>query len=85
MIKIVVMDKNFVSVGRYSATTDWVKLENAAVIRRWGTSGGLGQLAKTGPLPNTILDPTPTEHIPMHAIIKTIECDEANWAKALSL
>lgn len=85
MIKIVVMDKGFVSVGKYSRTTDQVKLENAAVIRYWGTTGGLGQLAKDGPQPNTRLDPTPTENIPWHAVIKTIDCDDKKWEKALGI
>lgn len=84
-IKIVVMDKGFVSVGKYSAGTEWVKLENAAVIRYWGTTGGLGQLAKEGPQSATKLDPTPTEHIPLHAIIKTIDCDPKVWKKPLGL
>lgn len=85
MIKIVVMDKGFVSVGKYSRTTDSVKLENAAVIRYWGTTGGLGQLALDGPQPNTKLDTTPTEHIPWHSVIKTIDCDDKKWKKALGM
>lgn len=84
-VKIVVMDKGFVSVGLYSGGKDWIKLENAAVIRNWGTTGGLGQLAKDGPQPNTRLDHTPTEHIPLHAVIKTIDCDFSNWEAVLKI
>ena len=85
MIRIVVLDKSFISVGVYSRTIDGVQLTNANVIRRWGTERGLGQIAADGPTPATILDKTPTQEIPWHSVIKTIECDEANWRTALGL
>lgn len=84
-IRIVVMNKGFVSVGKYRRDGDEVILENAAVIRRWGTERGLGQIAEDGPTAHTVLDKTPTERIPMHAVIKTIECVEKKWKKSLEL
>lgn len=48
-----------VLIGRYSRDpeTDECTLTDAKVIRRWGTTQGLGQLAKKGPQTNTVLDP----------------------------
>lgn len=43
--------------GYMSDTTDSIVLEQAAVIRRWGTTGGLGQLSISGPTSTTVLDP----------------------------
>ena len=36
----------------------WI-LDNCCVIRRWGTTRGLGQLALTGPTSATEIDPEP--------------------------
>jgi hypothetical protein len=85
MIKLVVMDKGFVSVGKYTKTKEGVKLEHAAVVRYWGTSRGLGEIAENGPTDTTRLDKTPTEMIPWHAVIKTIDCDESKWREALGI
>lgn len=82
-IRIVVMDKGFISVGVYKQTADEVVLESAAVVRRWGTTKGLGELAENGPTDSTILDKTPTERIPWHAVVKTIECNAKKWKKVL--
>ncbi len=85
MIRIVVLDKSFVSVGVYTQGPDWCSLENAAVIRRWGTSRGLGQLAEDGPTPQTILDKTPKQTFPVHSIVKTIDCVTEKWASVLGV
>lgn len=85
MIRIVVLDKGFVSVGVYSQGPEWCSLDNACVVRRWGTSGGLGQIAAEGPSDRTILDKTPKQHFPVKSIVKTIECNQEKWAKVLGL
>lgn len=85
MIRIVVLDKGFVSVGVFSRAGEEVVLENAAVIRRWGTERGLGQIAADGPTQRTILDRTPTERIPWHAVKKTIECNDEKWLEVLGV
>ena len=69
----------------HTRVVDEVVLENACVIRRWGTERGLGQIAADGPTRNTILDKTPTQKIAWHAVIKTIECDFEKWKEPLGL
>lgn len=77
---IVVLHRGWVVVGKMTKG-DWVTLENAYVIRRWGTSKGLGEIAAEGPKENTIIDACPTMEIPVSAIINTIECNEKSWKK----
>lgn len=83
MIRIVILERGFVSVGKYAEGTDWCSLEDAFIVRRWGTSAGLGELAKEGPTDRTILDRTPTQRFPVRCIINTIECDEKKWKNVL--
>ena len=53
---IVVLDKGFVYVGTLVTGAKFITIENAKCVRRWGTTNGLGQLAKEGPQSNTVLD-----------------------------
>lgn len=79
MISIVVMMNGFVSVGRVTGTDKYLLIDDANVVRRWGTTRGLGQIAKDGPTANTALDPTPRERVPLDKVIKIIECDQGAW------
>lgn len=80
-MNIVILHRGWVVVGEMSVKNNWVRLENAYVVRRWGTSKGLGELAAEGPTPNTVLDPSPAMNIPESAIINTIECNKKSWKK----
>ena len=55
-IKIVILQRGWVMVGRFERNGSECKLHNASVIRRWGTTKGLGELAKKGKLSETILE-----------------------------
>jgi hypothetical protein len=55
--RIVVLQRGWTMVGVFEKDADTCKLHNASVIRTWGTSNGLGELAEKGPLPDTKLDP----------------------------
>jgi hypothetical protein len=59
---IIVADRAHVFVGNYfqSENDDYLRITNASVVRRWGTTKGLGELVKSGPTANTVLDPTNT-------------------------
>lgn len=54
---IVIGNRGNVVVGDLVLTGDIGKLSNASVIRRWGTTKGLGQLALEGKQSGTVLDP----------------------------
>jgi hypothetical protein len=55
-LKIVILQRGWVMVGRLEKNGNDCKLHNAHVIRCWGTTKGLGELAEKGPLQNTKLD-----------------------------
>lgn len=80
-MNIVILHRGWVVVGEMTHKDGWTRLENAHVVRRWGTTGGLGQLAEDGPQTNTILDASPPMNIPQSAIINTIECNKKSWKK----
>ena len=77
-VKIVVLDRGFVYVGRTKVEGDWVLMENAANIRAWGTTKGLGELVN-GPLPNTKLDKAGNVKAPLRALISIIDVESGKW------
>ena len=83
-IKIVILQRGWVMIGRFERNGSDCKLHNASVIRSWGTSKGLGELAKEGALQNTKLDPTNgLVEFDYLTVIATISCDEKKWEKYL--
>lgn len=85
MIRIVVLDKGFVSVGVTKISKGFVTIDHAAVVRYWGTTRGLGEIAENGPTANTKLDPTPKQTIPVHSVVKLIDCVQEKWTQALGI
>ena len=83
-IRIVILQRGWVMVGYYSQECSDCKLEKASVIRIWGTSKGLGELAINGPLPATILDPAPTIRFHELTVIATIDCVREKWENKMS-
>jgi hypothetical protein len=72
--QIVVLDRGFIYHGNVSINGDMMTIERARNIRRWGTTAGLGQLAKDGPTAVTVLDNVGTVTAPMRAVIHLIQC-----------
>ena len=48
--QIVILNRGWVVVGNYYEKGDDCTLTDASVIRAWGTTKGLGELAENGPL-----------------------------------
>ena len=78
--QIVILDRGFVYVGDVSISGDFVTIAGAKNIRRWGTTKGLGELAKNGPLSKTQLDDSGTVRAPLRAVIGFVECEATAWA-----
>lgn len=78
---IVVLQRGWVVVGDYSQNGSVGRLEDAKVIRVWGTSDGLGELASDGPLSNTILDPCPPVKFHIREVVMVMEVNEYAWGK----
>ena len=82
-VKILVLQRGWVAVGRYTKIGAEHVLTNASIVRRWGTTKGLGQLAKDGPTPSTVLDPTGTVRAHELATVLVIDAAAAVWADRL--
>jgi hypothetical protein len=80
-VAIIVADRGHVLVGRLSRHPDlafhW-RLEPGRIIRRWGTSEGLAQLAR-GPLESTVLDAPANVSVPFRAVLYILDAEAEGW------
>ena len=72
--QIVVTEGSWNLIGLVRDTEYGIEIAESAVIRVWGTTMGLGQIALNGPTPDTKLDPCGTVQVPHHAVIMRIDC-----------
>lgn len=82
-VKILVLQRGWNVVGRYEKSGTEHVLTDAAVIRYWGTTKGLGELAAGGPTDKTKLDPCGTVRAHELATVLVLDCDAQKWADAL--
>jgi len=83
-LHIVVLQRGWVVMGSLCRggllPEGYCKIRDAKVIRRWGTTRGLGQIALEGPTENTILDPCPDITFnEANASIFIMEVDANKW------
>jgi hypothetical protein len=82
-IKIVVLQRGNIVIGRFQRDGNQCKMYNAHVIRNWGTEHGLGQLTK-GKTSKTILDKCyGVVEFDYLTVIMSIDCEESAWKNAL--
>ena len=80
MKTILVLQRGWVVVGDLECDTETlVRLKHASVIRRWGTTKGLPQLAQEGPQPNTILDGCTVVEVHPLAIVLRLPTKAELW------
>jgi hypothetical protein len=77
--QIVILQRGWVAIGDLTKIGDYYELENAYIIRRWGTTNGLGQLASQGKQSKTELEPTPLMRFHELTVISFIKCDKNKW------
>ena len=82
-VRIVILQRGWVMVGRYSESGDECKLTDCSNVRIWGTSRGLGEIAEGGPTGSTKLDKQPVTRFHKLTVIATIDCVESKWRKHL--
>jgi len=78
-VRIVILQRGWVMVGRFHQEGPHCVLTNAHVIRQWGTERGLGQTAREGTTDKTQLDAAGTVRFHELTIIATLDCDESRW------
>lgn len=83
-IKIVVLQRGWVLIGKFERDGDQCKLHQASVIRNWGTTKGLGELAKDGPTSSTKIDKcNGLVEFESLTMVLSISVDESKWQNAL--
>lgn len=84
-IQCCVLQRGWVVIGELSKSGQYYTLTKPSVIRNWGTTKGLGELVKSGPLANTKLDPTNgTVRFHELTLVMRIKCDKNIWSKHLA-
>ena len=85
-VKIVVLQRGWVAVGRLAwnqpagAGGREGTLTNAKIIRVWGTSRGLGEIAEGGPTSKTVLDHAGTVQFHEQTAVLIVSCVGSAWA-----
>lgn len=83
-IKIVILQRGWVYIGKFERTGSDCLLTKASVIRRWGTTKGLGEITKDGPTSNTVLDPVNGPvRFDYLTVVATLDCNDEVWKKEL--
>lgn len=77
--RIVIAQRGWVFVGRWSQDGEMVTLTDAKNIRTWGTTKGLGELAQTGPTGKTVLDPAGTVRLHILGVVATLDTEVTEW------
>ena len=77
---IVILQRGWIVVGDLIKKGSMYSLKKGAVIRSWGTSNGLGELALNGPLTGTKLDKI-SDGTWFHelTVIGAMPCQTNNW------
>lgn len=83
MIKIAILQRGWVFVGKFSQKGSKCTLTDAYNIRRWGTTKGLGELAENGPTADTKIDKINDVSFHELTAVALIDCDEKVWRKKL--
>ena len=82
-IKIVILQRGWVMIGRWSQDGDNCSLDNAYVIRTWGTTKGLGELALDGKTSSTKLDKVGHVEFNILTVVAAISAKEEKWSNEL--
>lgn len=79
-LKIVILQRGWVMIGKLERNGSECKLHNASVIRNWGTTRGLGELATEGKKKDTKLDPCGgVVEFDYLTVVATIAVDASKW------
>ncbi len=83
-IKIAILQRGWVMVGRFERDGNDCRLYNSSVIRTWGTTKGIGQIANEGPTTNTKLDKNyGMVEFDNLTVVALISCNEEKWKNEL--
>ena len=79
-VQIVVLQRGWIVIGRTRTDGDQVIITDASVIRSWGTTKGLGEIALGGPTSKTVLDKAGRVEVHKLTTVALLDCVPAKWA-----
>ena len=82
-IKIVILQRGWVFIGRLAQEGSNCTLTNAYNIRRWGTTNGLGELALSGAQSETKLDKVGTVSFHELTSVAIMDCNQDVWKQTI--
>lgn len=77
--QIVVLQRGWVVIGDVEKSENEVRISNCSVIRVWGTTKGLGQLAENGKTSTTILDKCPDVIVHPLSVVLRMNVNMDKW------
>jgi len=77
--QIVVLQRGWIIVGDVEKNETEVCINNCSVIRIWGTSKGLGEIAENGPTSKTKLDLCPNVIVHPLSVVLYMNVNESKW------
>lgn len=81
-LKIVILQRGWILVGKFERKGSDCKLRYSSVIRSWGTTNGLGEIAENGPTSSTKLDKNHgLVEFDYLTVVATLSCNEEKWSK----
>ncbi len=78
-LQIIILQQGWVLVGRVSQDDDMLTISDCAVIRVWGTTRGIGEIAMNGPTDKTILDKCTDNIVHILTVVTRMDCEQGNW------
>ncbi len=83
-IKIVILQRGWCMVGKFERDGSECKLHNASIIRKWGTTKGLGEIAVDGPTQKTVLDKCyGLVEFDYLTVVALLSCEVTKWENVL--
>lgn len=78
-MQIVIGQRGWVWVGATRREGDHLVIRDARVVRVWGTTRGLAQIAQEGPTKDTMLDDPCTVRVHVLAVVGAMDCNAEAW------
>lgn len=77
--EIIVLQRGWVIAGNRDVDGDTVTMTSCKIVRIWGTTSGLGEIAKGGPTEKTVLDDAGTTFHHTGAEVLRFKCNAEAW------
>jgi hypothetical protein len=79
--RIIVCQQGWVVAGLVCQRGNEFVISEGVIVRRWGTTAGLGELAANGPLEDTKLDPAGVVRVHQLSVVLQLDCNPERWSQ----